>query len=484
MRPLSLAAKLGLKVGVMSAALLLLFATFGYLMVGQALDRTARSDLEVKMDGLSHNLASIPDISGVNADAHQLVDVVMGHNNLYVSFFESAQSQTPLLTIGSVQVNLEVHQFQASGQTLEREWRDSQGRPLLSASRIMRLGDGTEIRAYLTMDRSSSEALLDALLKWALMMSPLILALILAIGWWTVRRGLMPLTKFLKVASKISTESLDHRLPTEGMPAELKELADGINIMLTRLDEGVQQLSQFSDDLAHELRAPLSNLMGKAQVALTRERSLPEYREVLESCTEELDRMSRMVSDMLFLAQVTHPASMIELDNVTVIDEVRRVCDLFSITAEDSEIQLQISGGEEKVHGNRIMIQRAVSNLVSNAIRYCPSGRTVHVKIHRNQAGVVVSVGNPGRGIAKEHHPHLFERFYRVDKSRARSEGGTGLGLAIVQSIMQLHQGSAGVEVTDENFTWFHLSFPDLHNRQPALISTEITPTKRQPKTL
>lgn len=103
----------------------------------------------------------------------------------------------------------------------------------------MRLGDGTEVSVYMTMDQSSSEALLDALLTWALMMSPVILALILAIGWWTVRRGLLPLTKFLKIASKISTESLDHRLPTDGMPAELKMLADGINIMLARLDDGV-----------------------------------------------------------------------------------------------------------------------------------------------------------------------------------------------------------------------------------------------------
>ncbi|KIU53567.1 two-component sensor histidine kinase [Pseudomonas sp. 1239] len=460
MRPFSLAAKLGLKVGLMSAGLLLLFATFGYLMVGQALERNARTDLEVKMEGMAHNLSTISDISGVNADAHQLVDLVMGHNNLYVSIFDSTTSRQPLLSIGSKQVNLEVRKFNAGATAQEHEWRDTQGRPLLSTSRVMRLDDGTEVSVYMTMDQSSNEALLDALLTWALMMSPVILLLILAIGWWTVRRGLLPLTKFLKVASKISTESLEHRLPADGMPAELKELADGINIMLARLDDGVQQLSQFSDDLAHELRAPLSNLMGKAQVALTRERSLSEYREVLESCTEELDRMSRMVSDMLFLAQVSHPASMVEFETVSLVDEIQRVCDLFSISAEDGEIQLQISGSDDAVRGNRLMIQRAVSNLLSNAIRYCPRGRTVYVKVHRSANGTTLSVGNPGRGIAKEHHAHLFERFYRVDKSRARSEGGTGLGLAIVQSIMSLHQGSAGVEVTDENFTWFHLNFP------------------------
>lgn len=471
MRPFSLAAKLGLKVGLMSAALLLLFATFGYLMVGEALERNARADLEVKMAGMAHNLSTLTDISGVNADAHQLVDLVMGHNNLYVSIFDTSPSQTPLLSIGSRQVNLEVHKFQPEAQPKEHEWRDTQGRPLLSASRIMRLGDGTEVSVYMTMDQSSSEALLDALLTWAMMMSPVILALILAIGWWTVRRGLLPLTKFLKIASKISTESLDHRLPTDGMPAELKMLADGINIMLARLDDGVQQLSQFSDDLAHELRAPLSNLMGKAQVALTRERSLSEYREVLESCTEELDRMSRMVSDMLFLAQVSHPASMVEFEPVYLVDEVQRVCDLFSISAEEGEIQLQIFGSDDVVRGNRLMVQRAVSNLVSNAIRYCPRGRTVYVKVQHCASGTTLSVGNPGRGIAKQHHTHLFERFYRVDKSRARSEGGTGLGLAIVQSIMSLHQGSASVEVTEENFTWFHLHFPAAQLMQPAMAA-------------
>jgi len=439
MRPFSLAVKVGFKVGLMSAALLLLFATFAYLMVSQALERNARTDLEVKMVGMAHNLSAITAISGVNADAHQLVDLVMGHNNLYVSIFESTQTLTPLLSIGSKQVNMEVHKFQPTEQAEQREWRDSTGRPLMSASRVMRLGDGTEVSVFMTMDQSSNHALLDALLTWALMVSPLILMLILAIGWWTVRRGLLP------------TESLEHRLPTKGMPAELKNLADGINIMLMRLDDGVQQLSQFSDDLAHELRAPLSNLMGKAQVALTRERSLPEYREVLESCTEELHRMSRMVSDMLFLAQVSHPASMVEFESVSLIDETQRVCDLFSITAEEGEIQLQIAGSGDVVHGNQIMIQRAVSNLVSNAIRYCPRGRTVYVKVQRGADGATLSVGNPGRGIAKEH------------------QGGTGLGLAIVQSIMILHQGSARVEVTDQNFTWFHLNFPEAQMKQQEM---------------
>lgn len=222
----------------------------------------------------------------------------------------------------------------------------------------------------------------------------------------------------------------------------------------------MQQLSQFSDDLSHELRAPLTNLMGKAQVALSRPRSSEEYREVLESCAEELDRMKSMVADMLFLAHVSQPAALVQFETVALVDEVQRVSDLFSLSAEESGVRLDVSGSVDVIQGNRLMIQRAVSNLLSNAIRYCPQGQAVVVKVHREQEHIRLSVGNPGQGIPEEHLPHLFERFYRVDKGRARSEGGTGLGLAIVRSIMSLHQGVAKVEITGSGFTWFHLSFP------------------------
>lgn len=460
MRHLSLAARLGLKVGFMSIILLVLLASMGYFMLGQALDRTARVSLETKMSGMAHNLSSINDASGVTADSHLLVDLAMGHNNLYVSIFDSADSRDSLLTIGSKSVTMELHRFPAAPQLAYYQWQDFTGKPMLSAVQIMHLADGTQVGVYMTVDESSDAELQRALLTWAMMASPFILAMILVIAWWTVRRGLMPLTRFLKVASEISTDNLEHRLPTDQLPVELKNLADGINFMLHRLDNGVQQLSQFCDDLAHELRAPLTNLMGKAQVALSRERSSTEYREVVESSAEELDRMARIVADMLFLANVSQPASLVQFENVILVDEVQRVCDLFNLAAEDRGIQLDVQGSMDSVRGNRLMIQRAVSNLLSNAIRYCPEGLAVKVQVLRCEDHIRLSVGNPGRGIPKEHLPHLFERFYRVDKSRARSEGGTGLGLAIVSSIMSLHQGSVAVEIEAQTFTWFHLRFP------------------------
>ncbi|MDG0898667.1 heavy metal sensor histidine kinase [Pseudomonas sp. GD03721] len=459
MRTDSLATRLGLKVGLMSVALVALIAAVGALMLHQGLERIAQSSASTKMEGIAHSLATAINVGDISSKTHVLVDLAMGHNNLYVSIFDSAQSTQPVLTLGSKSITFELHRFPAEKVLGFHEWLDPLGRPMLSASQLMRLKDGTEVGVYLTIDQSADAALLDALLKWALIASPFLLLLTMTVAWWTVRRGLRPLTSFLRVASKVSTDNLEHRLPMEKLPAELRELANGINFMLHRLDNGVQQLSQFSDDLAHELRAPITNLMGKVQVTLSRERPPQEYREVLESCSEELDRVTRIVSDMLFLAHVSHPASQVQFDTVALDDELQRVGDLFSLSGEEKGVHLEYCGGG-LVRGNRLMIQRAISNLLSNAIRYCPSGACVQMRIDQKGGLVRLSVGNPGHGIGAEHLPHLFERFYRVDKSRARSEGGTGLGLAIVRSIMSLHQGNARVEVDADGYTRFYLEFP------------------------
>lgn len=454
----SLAARLGLRVGLMSVAVVALLAIIAYMMLERGLERIAQESLATQMAALSTSLSEALSIDEITSESHVLVDLTMGHNNLYVSIFDSAQSTAPLLSIGSKPVTFELHRYTAREELGFHEWQNSLGRPMLSASQLMRLKDGVQVGVYLTVDQFADAELLNDLAKWALGASPILLLLILLVAWGTVRNGLRPLTSFLRIASKISTENLEHRLPTDRLPSELRELADGINFMLHRLDNGVQQLSQFSDDLAHELRSPITNLMGKAQVALSRERGSEEYREVLECCTEELDRVTRIVSDMLFLAHVSHPASLVQFETITLNDELQRVGDLFSLSAEEKEVRLTISG-QGKILGNRLMIQRAISNLLSNAIRYCPPGEKVSMNIESAGNRVRLTIGNPGIGIDEAHRPRLFERFYRADKSRTRSEGGTGLGLAIVRSIMSLHQGSTSVEVDGNGYTRFYLDF-------------------------
>jgi len=329
---------------------------------------------------------------------------------------------------------------------------------MLTATRQMRLRDETPVRVMMTLDRADDNALLQAYLHSTLLALPLLLILIGIGAWKLVQRSLKPLRHFRRVAGQVSAQDLSHRLPDSGLPQELGELARAINVMLDRLDQGVQQLSQFSDDLAHELRTPLSNLMGKAQVTLSRERDNANYREVLEDSIEELTRLNRIINDMLFLAQVSQPQAQVALKPLALADEAAQVVELFAISAEFKDIKLHLQGWGTAL-GDRLMFQRALSNLLSNAIRHAPIGKRIGLGIERHAGDVRVWVENQGVGIAAEHQPQLFERFYRVGAGRSRLEGGTGLGLAIVKSIMQLHGGRVEVMSSPTGPTRFTLVF-------------------------
>lgn len=459
MKPASLSMRLGLTVSLMGAGLVLLLATLAYLALTHELESLARKSLESKLEQLEHNLTSDLKPSDIANQPHSLLDLVMGHDNFYLTITGTERDAAPLLTLGAKSQVPLLMPFTQNPQLSFLNWADTTGNQVLSASRQVRLQQGESVWVVLSMDRSDDQALLQAYLRSTVIALPLLLMLIGIGAWWLVQRGLAPLKQFSRVAAKVTTQDLTHRLSVDKLPKELSELAHGINFMLHRLDGGVQQLSQFSDDLAHELRSPITNLMGKAQVTLSRERAPEEYKAVLESSTEELERVSRIVSDMLFLAQVSHPASQVSFERVSLGEEARRVMDLFALSAEEKRLGLGISG-EGWVTGDRLMIQRAISNLLSNAIRHSPKAGSISILVEEHISGVSLSVGNPGPGIGAQHIPHLFERFYRVDSSRARAQGGTGLGLAIVRSIMTLHQGQTEVSSLPDDFTLFRLVFP------------------------
>ncbi|KAF1005117.1 MAG: Sensor protein CzcS [Pseudomonas fluorescens] len=465
MKSTSLSMRLGLTVSLMGAGLVLLLATLAYLALTHELEKLARRGLENKMEQVGHSLSLGLTTERIAERPHSLLDLVMGHDNFYLTIVGPGADAPVLLSIGArPQEPLQVD-FAARDTLGFLQWRDARGNQMLSASRLLPLSSGDKVSVLLSRDRSDDQALLSAYLRSTVIALPLLLMLIGIGAWWLVQRGLAPLQQFSRVAAKVTTQDLTHRLSLENLPKELDELAQGINFMLQRLDGGVQQLSQFSDDLAHELRAPLTNLMGKAQVTLSRERAAQEYKAALESSTEELDRLARIVSDMLFLAQVSHPAARVSFIRVSLADEARRVMALFALSAEDKGLSLNLSG-DARVQGDRLMIQRAISNLLSNAIRHSPSDSHISLRVETHVDNVSLSVGNPGAGIDDRHLPYVFERFYRADNSRARTEGGTGLGLAIVRSIMALHQGQALASSVPDNFTLFTLAFP-LHVDAP-----------------
>lgn len=460
MKPRRLSMRLGLAVTAMSAFLVLTMAAFAYATISHQLDLRARDGLGEKLQQIEHSLAENSlNTADIVLHPHNLRDQIIGHDNFTLTILDSSSPRRRLLNLGNNE-NMELPLVAASvGSPDFEQFKSPEGYEVLMAHKLVRLKNDQSVLVMLSLDRKSDATLLNAYVKSTVIALPFILILVGGCAWWIVHRGLKPLRAFRKVAERVSARDLSHRMKVTNLPDELRDLAHAVNFMLHRLDGDVQQLAQFSDDLAHELRSPMNNLMGKAQVTLSRERPPAEYKQVLESCTEELERMSRMVSQMLFLASVSQPQAPLTFTTIDLREEAEKVAELFSLAADEKHIQLSVRGSAHNM-GDRLMIQRAISNLLSNAIRHGVAGSavTIALKMHEDEVSLLVS--NTGDGIEAVHLPRLFDRFYRVHASRARQQGGTGLGLAIVRSIMSLHGGRVAVESELGNVTTFSLFFP------------------------
>ncbi len=263
-----------------------------------------------------------------------------------------------------------------------------------------------------------------------------------------VQQAHAPLRRISARMREMTADRLHVHLNPQQVPVELADLVIAFNAMLTRLEQGFLRLRDVSADIAHELRTPVTNLTTHTQVALSKARDVEAYREVLYSNLEEFERMGSMISDMLFLAQAEQGLIRRNIEAVDLAGEVRALFDYFEAWAEDRQVALELEGVASAVHGDRSMLRRALSNLITNAIRYTPPGQSIGVSLSQNGQRVSIKVCNPGPDIAPEHLAHLFDRFYRVDPSRQRRGEGAGLGLAIVKSIIEAHKGNVSVTST------------------------------------
>jgi two-component system heavy metal sensor histidine kinase CusS len=278
------------------------------------------------------------------------------------------------------------------------------------------------------------------------------------LGWAAARRGLAPLRAMREQAQVVTAQQLSHRLPVESAPLELAELAQSLNDMLARLEEAFHRLSDFSSDIAHELRTPVSNLMTQTQVVLSRARSADEYHSILESNAEEFEHMARMISDMLLLAKAANGLVVPNRETVHLAAEVRALFDYYDAVAEEKGLQLTLEGDGE-VNADRLMLRRALSNLLSNAVRHSTANTTIRVSISARLDTISIGMENRGDTIPQEYLERVFDRFFRVDPSRQRSSEGTGLGLAITKSIVVAHGGTISVASID-SVTTFTIRLP------------------------
>jgi two-component system heavy metal sensor histidine kinase CusS len=339
-----------------------------------------------------------------------------------------------------------------------QSWKDRDGNDIRGVATQATLKDGETVVITVARSLADRMALLN---KYRSDVSLSLFTGLLVAVWLSyllVRRALRPLRVMAESASAITAQRLSTRMSLQDAPTELLALATSLNDMLARLEQGFARVWQFTVDLAHDLRTPIGNLRGANEVALNRQRAIAEYEALLGSNIEECDRVSRTIESVLFLARAESPQFALQRATLDIERELHRIADYFEGLSSEAGITIRVEASGT-LDADRDLFRRAVNNLLSNALRYTPAGQAVYLRAGRTAQGIDVSVENPGRNIDPEHLDKLFDRFYRVDRSRSDSASSTGLGLSIVKSIMELHGGSVSVQSAG-GLTRFTLHFP------------------------
>ena len=340
-------------------------------------------------------------------------------------------------------------------------WRSPDGRSYHLLAAWAKEGQTGEVQriVQLGLDVSRHEALLATYRRTLALVLCVGMVVAAGAGIVVARRGMRPLAEITHAAQRITATQLHARIGPVRWPTELTALATTFDAMLTRLEDSFTRLSQFSVDLAHELRTPINNLMGEAEVALARTRTPDAYQQLLGSSLEEYAKLSRMIDSLLFLARAESPQTYVERTLLDARQELEALREFYEAMAEEHEVEIRCEG-HALVYADPILFRRAVSNLLSNALHYTPHGGTVTLSVTpADDHTITVRVGDTGVGIAPEHLPKIFDRFYRVDPARSQRYPGMGLGLAIVKSIMELHGGMVTAQSVPRQGTTITLQF-------------------------
>src|SRR5213592_2325274 len=319
------------------------------------------------------------------------------------------------------------------------------------------LAGGQPFTIQVAQDRSSDEQVERRFgILVLLVLSGSILASVL-IAIPVTRRGLRPLEEMKLSLERIGPTHLNERVASANWPRELQPMAIAFDEMLKRLDDSFTRLSQFSADLAHELRTPIANMIGEAQVALTRDRTAADYRETIESTVAECERLSRIVDNLLFVARVDAAREPIARKRFDARAAVQKIAAFYQTIADDRHVTISCSG-DGQIYADPDLFERALGNLLDNALRFTPENGSIQILLSKRDADFEITVSDSGCGIAPQHLPRVFDRFYRAESSR--SSDGAGLGLALVKSIVDLHGGSTIIESNVRRGTTVKLILP------------------------
>ncbi len=466
-RPLSLTLRVALLLSAVAVTVFLAVGAYLYQTLQRQMARRDDIELIAKVDQIRRVLADLPSLSALAQNARPLTDTLVGHNDFMLRvngadgkpLVQTSVTSRPLPHVDSVPAQ--------RAPTLDdiHDWQPAEGRGrMVRAAGLVGVNtagaDGGEaVQITLARERSDRLKLLRAYVADLLVALCGGAVLATALGYAVVRYSMRQFRSVIAKADDINTNRLNTRLSVQDTPVELRQMGEAFNAMLDRLEDGVQRLSGFAADLAHDMRTPVNTLMVETQVALSRPRTVEEYQALLASNSEEYERLARMIENTLFLARVDNAQLALRRESLDLQVELQRIHDYFDILAEDVGVRMTVEAAPLHAEIDPVLLQRAVNNLVSNAIRYTPAGGEVRLSARAVDGGVEVAVHNTGPGIAPEHLPHIFDRYYRADQARSDQAHSAGLGLSIVRAIMELHGGKISVDSQPGAYTTFALLF-------------------------
>jgi two-component system, OmpR family, heavy metal sensor histidine kinase CusS len=435
---------------VLAGLALVVFVTASlYFLLVTELQKSTDLFLADKVNVLRTMLRERPDDWDALREEIELESAARRYQQFYIRLLD--EQNVPLLTTPEMAEQLDLPQLTSQTKRYpERAERMKglNGRLFFVMSASAAVGSSAKSdTVQIAIDVSQQEGLLARYRErfWLILLGTL--AIFPLVGYQIARRGIRPVREMATTARHISSTNLHERIQPEGYPSELASLAGTFNKMLDGLEESFERISRFSADIAHDLRTPVNNIRGEAEVALARARTVDEYREVLGSCLEEAVRLSDLIGDLLFLARSESPLAHLHRESINVGELLSGIREYYEAPAAERGVSLSTVVPNKPLIAqlDRTLLQRAVGNLVSNALAHTPPGKSVVLGASIEPEAVCIEVSDAGVGIPAEALPRVFDRFFRVDQSRSQASGGTGLGLAIVQSIMLLHGGNVEI---------------------------------------
>jgi two-component system heavy metal sensor histidine kinase CusS len=462
MRRLSLTATLS---GAFALITLLTFYFAGSYLYDNLLRQLLRNETTELVLKAQHlrSLASDEDsAAALRADASRIVSQLAG-NDAFVVQFRSSDNQV-LLDFNPSGLSVLALPAIPDGTAVRdpdlQQWQSESGATVRGVAAQTRLRNGDVVTLVLGRSLDDVMRLLRDYRRTIVRTVALGALAAMGLSYMLVRRALRPLHRITREAGHITVDGLNTRLDDAYTSPDLRDLSVSLNGMLARLQRGFEHLSNYTENLAHDLRTPVNNLRGQTEVALSRPRSAGEYQALLASNLEEYERLTRMIENILFLARAGNAQIALRRTELDAAEQLQQVAEYFEGLADEGGASLRVIA-TGTIKADAVLFRRALSNLLSNALRYTPRGGVIELTAAPAPGGTVIGVSNPGPLIPPEKLDRVFERFYRGDEARSNSADSTGLGLAIVRSIMDLHQGNAVAE-SSQGLTRFTLLFPDV----------------------